>query len=160
MKICVPIRLTALALLSGLITPAAYASTASTSFTVTATVPTLCTVSAGNMSFGNYAGAQLDATSTITVNCTTGGTYDVGLSNGGYFTTTRRMYSGTAYLEYELYKEAAYTNRWGNSGAELVSGSGTGSDQTLTVYGKLPAGQGLTLGVYTDTIVVTVTSVP
>jgi spore coat protein U-like protein len=153
------IRLTALTLLACLIgTPPAFAATATDTFTVTATVATVCSVTATDLSFGAYANLAADATSTISVTCTSGGTYSVGLSNGSYFSTTRRMKNaGTDYLGYELYKEVGHTNRWGDSGGDLVSGTGSGSAQDLTVYGNLPASQGLIAGSYSDTITVTVT---
>jgi spore coat protein U-like protein len=159
MKMRTPVRLTALALLACLTgTPPAYAATTSTTFTVTATVATVCSVTATDLAFGAYANSAIAATSTVSVTCTSGGAYTVGLSDGANFSTTRRMKNaGTDYLGYELYKDALHSNRWGNSGGELVSGSGSGSAQDLTVYGNLPAGQGLIAGSYTDTIQVTVT---
>ncbi len=156
-------RLTSLALLACLANaPTAYAATATDTFNVTANVPTSCSVTAGsNLAFGDYTNSQIDATTDISVTCTSGGAYTVGLNDGLYFSTTRRMKnSGTDYLTYELYKETGRTNRWGNSGAELVSGTGTGSAQTLTAYGRLPGSQGLIAGAYSDTITVTVTYTP
>jgi spore coat protein U-like protein len=159
MKIRTPVRLTALALLACLTSmPSAYAATTSTTFTVTATVATVCSVSATDLAFGAYSNAAVAATSTVSVTCTSGGAYTVGLSDGANFSTTRRMKNaGTDYLGYELYKEVGHTNRWGNSGGELVSGTGSGAAQNLTVYGNLPGSQGLIAGSYTDTITVTVT---
>lgn len=160
MKMRTPIRLTALALLACLNgTPSAYAATTGTSFTVTATVATVCSVTATDLSFGAYDAVLGNvATNTVSVTCTSGGGYTVGLDNGLYFSTTRRMKNaGTDYLGYELYKEVGHTNRWGSSGGDLVSGIGSGAAQALTVYGNLPAGQGLIAGSYTDIIQVTVT---
>lgn len=164
MKMHSVIHLTALALLTCLTgTPAAYAATATTTFNVTATVPTSCSVSAGgDLAFGSYSGTQLAATTTVSVTCTSGGSYTVGLDDGANFSTpNRRMLHGTVdYLNYELYKEVGLTNRWGSAGGELVSGTGSGSAQSLTVYGKLLAGQTLIAGSYTDLITVTVTYTP
>jgi spore coat protein U-like protein len=159
MKMGTSIRLTALALLACLTgIPSAYAATTSTTFTVTATVATVCSVTATDLAFGAYANVVVAATSTVSVTCTSGGAYTVGLSDGANFSTTRRMKNaGTDYLGYELYKEVGHTNRWGNSGGELVSGTGSGAAQDLTVYGNLPGAQGLIAGSYTDTITVTVT---
>ncbi len=159
MKVRTPIRLTALAFLACLTgAPSAYAATTGTSFTVTATVATVCSVTATDLAFGAYTNLAIAATSTVSVTCTSGGTYTVGLDDGLHFSTTRRMKNaGTDYLGYELYKEVGHTNRWGSSGGELVSGVGSGAAQALTVYGNLPAGQGLIAGSYTDTIQVTVT---
>jgi spore coat protein U-like protein len=158
------IRLTSLAVLACLAnTPTAFAATATDTFNVTANIPTSCSVTAGSdLAFGDYTGTQIDATTTVSVTCTSGGAYTVGLNDGTHFSSpNRRMLHDTAdFLNYELYKEEARTNRWGNSGAELVDGTGTGSAQTLTVYGRLPGSQSLIAGAYTDTITVTVTYTP
>jgi spore coat protein U-like protein len=164
MKMHITIRFAALALLTCLTsTPTAYAATTGASFNVTATVLTTCAASAGgDLAFGNYSAAQIDATTTVSVTCTSGGSYTVGLNDGANFSTpNRRMLHGTVdYLNYELYKETGRTNRWGNAGGELVSGTGSGSAQSLTVYGRLPAAQTLIAGAYTDLITVTVTYTP
>ncbi|HXU94268.1 MAG TPA: spore coat U domain-containing protein [Gallionella sp.] len=158
------VRLTSLALVACLANaPTAYAATATDTFNVTANIPTSCSVTAGNdLAFGDYTGTQIDATTTVSVTCTSGGAYTVGLNDGTHFSSpNRRMLHGTTdFLNYELYKEDTHTNRWGNSGGELVSGTGTGSAQTLTVYGRLPGSQSLIAGAYTDTITVTVTYTP
>lgn len=158
MKIRTSVHLTALALLACLNnTPAAYAATTSTTFAVTATVTATCLVTALPLVFGNYAGNQLDGTSTITVTCTSLTHYDVGLNNGANASgTQRRMLSGGDYLNYELYTASGRTIRWDDiGGTTVVSGDGTGLPQTLTVYGRIPANQNPPTGVYTDTINVT-----
>src|SRR5512146_781565 len=103
MKMRTPIRLTTLALLACLTgTPSAYAATTGTSFTVTATVATVCSVTATDLAFGAYTNLAIAATSTVSVTCTSGGAYTVGLDDGLYFSTTRRMKNaGTDYLGYE-----------------------------------------------------------
>jgi hypothetical protein len=53
-----------------------------------------CTISATGLSFGAYTGTALPGTSTITVTCTGGTTYNVGLNPGtatGATVTTRKM---------------------------------------------------------------------
>lgn len=162
MKICTN-RLTILALLTCLAnTPAAYAATATTTFNVTATVPTSCSVSAGgDLAFGSYIGTELDATTTVSITCTNGGAYTVGLDNGLHpLSTQRRISNGTNYLNYELYSDSGMTAPWGNVSGSWVSGTGTGSAQVDTVYGKLDSGQALNVGTYTDTVTVTVTYTP
>lgn len=144
------------------------ADTATTTFQVTATVNDSCTVAATDLAFGSYdAGAgNLDATSTITATCTAGTAYDIGLdagSNGASAAgTTRAMVDGggTAYLDYELYSDAARSNVWGETiGTDTLNvPSAAGGDEDHTVYGRVPAGQyGAEAGGYSDTINVTVT---
>lgn len=139
--------------------PAAHAATSTTTFNVTATVSAGCSVTAGgDLAFGSYTGSQIDGTTTLSVTCTSITGYTIGLSDGANFDTSRRLKRGTTdYLSYELYKESGRTNRWGNAGAEMVSGTGTGAAQSLTIYGRMPAGGTLVPGSYTDTISVTLT---
>lgn len=153
-----PVRLVTLALFGCLANlPAAHAATATTTFTVTASVAATCSTSATNMAFGAYSGTVIDQTSTITVTCTNTTGYTVALDNGdNYSAPNRRMNNAGSYLNYELYSDAGRTTRWGDN-PDWVSGAGTGSAQNLTVYGRLPAGQALFIGSYTDTIEVTVT---
>jgi spore coat protein U-like protein len=134
--------------------------TATTSFTLTVTIEPSCTISANPLSFGNYSGALLDATTTLSVTCTDTTPYNVGLNAGtatGATVTTRMMTGpGGALLNYSLYSNSGYSVNWGNSSGSWVGGTGTGGAQTLTVYGQIPANQFPTAGSYTDTIVATV----
>jgi spore coat protein U-like protein len=67
-------------------------------------------------------------------------------------------YSGSNFINYALYRDSARTANWGNTvGTDTVSGTGTGANQSLTVYGRVPAQTTPVAGTYTDTIVVTVT---
>lgn len=99
----------------------------------------------------------------ITVACTTGATYNIGLSAGANPSTaadinTRRMINGTSYVGYQLYTSAARTTAWGNTvGTNTVASTGTGTAQTFQVYGKVPVQTTPAAGTYTDTVLVTVT---
>ena len=137
-------------------------TTATATFSVTATVAAGCSISATSLAFGTYSGALIGSTSTISVGCTNSTTYNVGLNAGtasGATVTTRKMTGpSSALLSYGLFRNSGYTNNWGNTvGTDTVSGTGTGSVQNLTVYGRLPAGQYITPGSYTDTITATIT---
>ena len=113
---------------------------ASTSFAVTATVPTTCTVSAGNLNFGTVGilASNVNASSTITANCTNGGPYNIGLNAGtapGATVTTRQMTNGAATVGYALYSNAGMTTNWGNTvGTDTVGGTGTSNNQSYTVW--------------------------
>jgi spore coat protein U-like protein len=146
----------ALAALPGL----AAAQTATTTLGVSATVTAVCTVTATPLAFGSYTAAQLDGTATITVTCSTGAAYTVGLDQGanGASVTTRQMASGANLLNYALFSDTGRTSNWGNTAPSWVSGTGTGLAQALTVYGRIPAGQFVPAGAgYADTVNVTVT---
>ena len=90
-----------------------------TRFTVSATVLTSCTLSATDLAFGNYSGSLIDAVSTLSVNCTIGIPYNVGLNAGTALfatVTNRRMQGpGSTRLNYSLLRDPARANNWGNT---------------------------------------------
>ena len=133
-------------------------------FNVTATVLASCTLTAGNVVFGNYAAAQLDATGTLSVTCTTGASYVIALDAGsgtGATVATRRMthsVSSAQTLAYSLYRDASRALVWGTTaGVNLYAGVGTGSAQSITVYGRAAGAQYPEAGAYTDTVTATIT---
>jgi spore coat protein U-like protein len=137
-------------------------TTATATFTVTAVVPTFCTISASALNFGNYSGSLIDASSAVTVNCTNLTLFNIGLSAGtatGATVTTRRMTSpalGT--LNYTLFRDGARTQNWGNTvGVDTLISQANGTAQQYGVFGRLPAGQSATVATYTDTITATIT---
>ncbi len=145
---------------------AAFAQTATTTFTVSATIVGACAVTATNLAFGNYNPASataLDGTSAVAVSCTSGTTFTTALNigTGGGSFATRTMISGVDTLDYNLFTSAARTTIWGDgtAGTSTVPGTGTGllTPVNLTVHGRIPAGQDRPTGVYTSLITVTVT---
>jgi spore coat protein U-like protein len=129
-------------------------------FIVTAVVQATCLVSATNMAFGTYTGVVVTSTSAVSVTCTNTTTYNVGLSAGlatGATVTTRKMTGpASATLGYALFSDAARTINWGNTvGTDTISSTGNGSAQLSSVFGQLAAGQLVTPGAYSDTIIVT-----
>ncbi|ASG20480.1 Csu type fimbrial protein [Nitrospirillum viridazoti] len=136
-------------------------ATATTTFQVTATVRATCQVSATALAFGTYTGASVDATSIISVTCTNTTAYNIGLDAGsapGATVTTRQMTGPSGdMLNYGLYRDTGHSQNWGITvGTDTVTGIGSGSLQTVTVYGRLPASQFVTPGAYSDTITATV----
>jgi len=117
------------------------------------------------MAFGNYTSSAVsETTSTITVTCTAGTGYDIGLDAGGAAgagVTTRQM-SGTtvttARLNYFLFSDSGRTVNWGNAvGTDTVHLTAGAVPIISTVYGRVPAGQFVAPDAYLDTINVTVT---
>lgn len=137
-------------------------ATSNATFGVTATVQKACGLSATNLAFGNYAGTLINSTAAISVTCTSTTTYNVGLNAGtaSGATVTNRSMTGpsSALLGYKLFRDVAHTQNWGNTvGTNTEAGTGTGTVQSLTVYGQLPAGESAPPGNYTDTITATIT---
>ena len=145
----------------GLSSMGAMAATATSTFQVTANVQATCQISSTTLNFGNYSGAELTNTSTITVNCTQNQGYNIGLNGGSNSlpVTGRKMTGpGGTVLNYALYRDNNHTTNWGNTvGTDTQQGNGSGANQTLTVYGKLAANQLVTPGAYSDTITATIT---
>jgi spore coat protein U-like protein len=61
-----------------------------------------------------------------------------------------------AYLNYALFRDAARTQTWRDTGNQWIGGTGTGAAQSYTVYGELPGGQVVSMGPYVDTVTATV----
>jgi spore coat protein U-like protein len=70
------------------------------------------------------------------------------------------------YVSYGLYTDSGYSQAWTTTtsttsctgGANTCDlGTGTGSNQGVTVYGQVPPQSAPAVGTYTDTVVVTVT---
>lgn len=144
-------------------TPAFATTSVTTTFQVTATVASVCTISANALPFGTYTGSASSLNTTISVTCNQTTPFNVGLNAGaatGATVTARKMTGpGGATLNYALYQNSSLTTNWGNTvGTDTVSGSTTGTTaDLLTVYGSIPAGQSVTPGAYADTITATVT---
>jgi spore coat protein U-like protein len=63
----------------------------------------------------------------------------------------------SAQLSYGLYTDSAGSNNWNDiGGSGIPATTGNGSAQPLPVYGKIPAGQYLAPGLYSDTVTATV----
>jgi spore coat protein U-like protein len=69
------------------------------------------------------------------------------------------MTSGANTLNYMLYTDTGRTTLWGDGTASTarLTGTGTGSAQSSTIYGRIASGQSSTpVGSYSDTILVTI----
>jgi spore coat protein U-like protein len=135
------------------------ATTTTANIAVSATVLAACNITATPMAFGNYdpAVADVDATATFSVTCTNTTGYTYALNGGSTAAANNaRVMSGpdAAGLSYGLYTDATRQTAW-NAGT-TTSVTGTGAVQTVTVYGRIPAGQFRNPGTYADTVVATV----
>lgn len=131
-----------------------------------------CSVSAISTSFGVYSPLSpgaLDGTGQVTVRCeqlliSILVSYTIQLSSGSSGSYAPRNMNGPGYqLAYNLYNDASHTQVWGDGSL----GTGVVSDgyllgiifpvvRSYNVYGRIPAGQNVAPGSYTDSIVVTV----
>ncbi|MEO9336525.1 spore coat U domain-containing protein [Mesorhizobium sp. SB112] len=136
-------------------------NTTRATFITQANVKANCKVTAQNINFGPHGvlDTAVDAPGGLSLSCTAGTSYSIGLNNGqtGTAPTQRRMTLGSEAVIYGLYKDANRSQPWGNSGGTLASGTGAGSAQNIPIYGRVPAQQTPSPGVYNDTVIVTVT---
>lgn len=137
-------------------------TTGTTNFTASLQVAKDCLVSAQNINFGSHGflNSNRDQAGQVTVNCSLATPYSVGLGNGltGTGPAARRMTKGAEFVTYGLYKDTARTLPWGNViPTTTVAGTGTGVAQNIPVYARVPPQTTPSPGIYTDTIVVTVT---
>lgn len=121
---------------------------------------TTCTVSSSGVNFGSYdvfSTTPDDITGSITVSCSASTSYSIALSAGYGSFATRTLTNGSHTLDYNLYTNSTLTTVWGDGSAGTSTVSGTAASQTYTVYGSVPAQQNVTVGSYSDVIVVTLT---
>ena len=104
------------------------------------------------------AGNDDDGVGTVTVRCTRGSGLRIDLGNGANFSGTRRMTNGTDFLGYALYTDAGRATAWGSgAGSGLaIAPAANFAAQNYSVYGRIPAGQDVSVGVYNDTVVATI----
>src|SRR6201991_1386216 len=121
--------------------------TATATFTVTLTLQANCSISANPLAFGTNGvlGTAINQQTTVLVTCTNTTPYNVGLDAGTVTgsSVTSRLMAGTATgntattVGFQLYQDAGHTVTWGNTqGTNTVSGTGSGSAQSIVVYGQ------------------------
>jgi spore coat protein U-like protein len=68
------------------------------------------------------------------------------------------MINGTNTVGYQLYRDTGRTQVWGTTiGTDTVAGTGNGTSQAITVYGRVPPQTTPPAATYNDTVNVTVT---
>lgn len=137
--------------------------TASTTFTVTASVPAVCNVTANNLNFGTIESLSsvVDGSTTVSPVCTNGTAYNVGLNgglSGATDPTQRKLQKGSEFILYGLYRDFARTLPFGDTiGSNTLTGTGSGVPQSLPIFGRIPVQTMPSSGLYSDTIIVTLT---
>lgn len=144
----------------------AHAAEDSASFQVRIVIQESCTISTTaptDIDFGTHVrstGAPATRTGTITVNCSAGTPYTIGLDGGANSLGSlaspaagdRRMASGTGFVPYDLFRDAGFSQFWGNTpGVDTAAGTGNAANQTYTVHGRVPS-TNFAAGTYVDTV--------
>ncbi|KJC57351.1 hypothetical protein UP10_30360 [Bradyrhizobium sp. LTSPM299] len=135
-----------------------------------ATILANCNLSATPLNFGSASllTSNVDAVATLTVQCTNTTPYSIGLDSGANASgSQRRMLNGASnHISYNLYTDAARSAAWStttsassctNGAGTCVLGTGTGSNQNVTVYGRVPPQVVPAVGTYSDTVIATIT---
>ncbi|NMN03847.1 MULTISPECIES: spore coat U domain-containing protein [unclassified Novosphingobium] len=142
----------------------AFAGAGANNLSVSATVSSSCSITSTTaLAFGTATASSLplDGQGAISFTCTNTTPWmvygDVGQNASG---SQRRMINSGQYLAYNIYADSGRTAVFpvalSSLGAGNTGGTGTGLSQTVTVYGRIPAGTALPApGTYTDTIVLT-----
>jgi spore coat protein U-like protein len=124
-----------------------------------------CTISTTPVVFGTYnvfSAAPVDSTGTIAYRCNGG-------ARGVMITMTRgqsvafvprELQKGLETLSYNLFRDAARTSIWGDfsagTSAYIDTNPPNNQDIAVTVYGRIPPGQDISAGSYSDTVTVEV----
>ncbi|GAA4102756.1 spore coat U domain-containing protein [Zhongshania borealis] len=140
-----------------------FSGTGSFPFVASAIVEASChpVFSVQNVSFGTQGvlSANIDTTAIIAPQCTNTTPYQIGLDNGQNANgNTRRMHNGAGkYVSYELYRNAARSQRWGDTlNSDTLAGIGTGSAQAQSIYARTAPQTTPPQGSYSDTVTVTI----
>jgi spore coat protein U-like protein len=124
-----------------------------------------CSFAATGVAFGVYdvfSPAPGDSTGTITYRCDPPDkNITISIDGGANGTVANReLRNGTERLSYNLYLDAARSTVWGDgtSGTTtyFIKNPVPNRDTTLTIHGRIPAGQDVGVGTYVDTAVVVV----
>lgn len=153
-------------------TASAGVSPATGTFNVTADVQGSCLItSTTDIAFGTYDPSDvnfatpLDQSGSVDVRCVKGMSPTVTLDQGQNGTGTcaapaRAMKEGTTseLLNYEIYSDAGHSSVWGCDASNDVAFTAASSTTatTLTTYGRIPAGQNVGLGSFSDVVTVEV----
>jgi spore coat protein U-like protein len=137
----------------------AEAGTATATLTVTANVRSGCSIENGSLDFGDYTAGQsadLLGSGTIRIrNCP--GTVTIELDGGRSGNVrNRQLASGADRLNYQLFKDTARQQVWG-TGADAFTMQILQSDAPIQVFGRIPGGQRVPAGTYSDSVTITMT---
>jgi spore coat protein U-like protein len=147
------------------------AGTAAGNLTVQMTISSACTIGGATQNFGTIVGTSLlsvfaDSTTSVTVTCTNGSPYSIGIDLGANASgSQRRLANGGSTINYDLYLDALHLLPWNGATDSATCatpnncylGTGNGSAQAITIYGHIaPLAVAPASGTYTDNLVMTV----
>ena len=129
-----------------------------------------CRVTTTGINFGAYdvfAAVPRDTSGTVTVACDRNPPTDVTISigasptSGGFQPRRMRHASQADRMNYNLFTTASMTTVWGDGSAGtstvLLRKVNRNRPVTMTIYGRIPPGQNVSVGAYSDSLTVTIT---
>jgi spore coat protein U-like protein len=158
-------------LLSLAVAAPALAGSATVNLSVGASVANNCNITTTAAVFGPYDPIVANQTTPldssngkVTLACARGPaatiSLGVGLNAASATGTSRALIDGTGthFLNYELYNESSHTTMWTDTSSGVLAPVAPPSraPREFTVYGRVPAGQNVPAGTYSDTVLVTV----
>ena len=137
-------------------------TTVTANLNVSAIVDSACQISTTALSFPTYRPIGDNATNpddstygSVTVTCTTGVGSQILMGQGNNWTGSQaRLHNtaGNSYLPYTIYQDASHTVVWDNSTGMTVAPAPDNTPRTISLYGRIPAGQNVASGTYTDVV--------
>ena len=127
-----------------------------------------CSVTAPSLSFGPYDGlsaapATTSGVALVTCNMAPPPTVSLQLGpsavSGGFFPRRMRQDGGSDLLAYNFYIDPGGATVWGDgTGGTVAPSAKVTKNKTwsLTIYGRIPPGQDVGVGTYSDTLTVTI----
>ena len=150
--------LAALAFMAG---PGLAEVAATGSMTVSMVINANCEIGEiGTLAFGQ-AGTDSDQarqSASFEVRCTANTPFKLSLATGTQG-ESRRLLTGVrsgALIPYELFRDPALTQPWGNGQTAQITATGTGANQAFSIYGRVPDLSSLTPDSYTDNVTLSV----
>ena len=104
-----------------------------------------------------WPGSSIPSTK-VTMLCTRSSRAEIIIDSGrNPLGISRSLSGGTQHVSYQLYRDAGRTQVWGGAGNALqFVSNGVARPQQFVVYGRIPPGQEVASGVYTDVVTATV----
>jgi spore coat protein U-like protein len=130
---------------------------------VTAQVDAMCEVFTGSLNFGTYtSAADKEGEGEFSYECASGTNITLSLGPGSHAQEggARAMAAGAARLRYQLYRDPNHQQVWGTDGDALDLQAPSSSEENVTVYGLIEAGQDAPAGSYSDVVQITLTVNP
>ncbi len=140
-----------------------HAATSAAPLQVSAEVVPDCQIAISNLAFGKYdplaanGTAQLDAAAQVTMLCTRSSPASVTVDFGQNAVGSSRTLIGSAQrVSYQLYRDSGRTQEWKRGDDLRFVSEGIHKAEEVTLYGRIPPGQEVASGVYTDVVTATV----